>query len=632
MYSIQYDSMRIPIKDVVQRVATSTDNVIALAEKVYIALKNCDGFAVKKEFIKLCTKELKKSRTISNELIEGIFTQSILRTNANEDTILRLIKKVKTQLSKNSRHATSNQNPDLNHALELIQKARESTSKIKQKAEIVDNDAIYRELQLLLQQELEPLSRQIAELISKNPSALDYYILFSEGIKEIASAYDSCIEALTKSSLYAENQELLATRFIELIESLLESAEILSSKSVLNNHDLNVQVSFLIPWLKKCLSASKKNLKTPETLRVLLEPESQFKIELISLGSHFLAPERCYGDIAPLKLIFSVIHNSLLTSAHTVASRSGLDRNMLPEAMISASNELTFLQTGVRDDRSQNVTIQSIVYNLPMIKVIFSCPLNKHSAKFTLIGELDSDQKLKKMIFEGIFIAPDGGGIASRNITLGMYAFSIFNHMIPSTEIFRSQLDNFGLKFFVNIPLDKLDSFYRDLQHHLQIMIDFLQHPLAKPITYKSEDLISFLNRAPEFASVIVTSDACSKEECKAIIQKLAPLLSLPTIENARGILEMGSDFLNNCGSSTDLNPVIDIIIEHDEFWQRHSFNRTKDFFSFLEKKCAFSTQATEKLKLKSIQLKNLIIKTPQSFRDEIYNILLRDFIEKYGT
>ncbi len=488
--------------------------------------------------------------------------------------------------------------PFVAQTLAMVKKSKECVAKIKLRGSDLDDPATYQEVKDLLRQELHPIAKQCAELIKNNPSSKLGFALCSQALNEMVAVYDDCIKALSGSPMYAEKEQLKAIRFIELLEGYLEIAQHFICEEVLLDRDLNKQSRVLIDWLQKNLERARKLADSPQAVEQLFIPASDFSVQLISLGSNCLTPERISPRIVPLELIFSVIHQSLLTTSQTIAYRGGVSLDTLPTEMRLVSNAILKLYTGATANRSKYVALQSVDVNYPMITATFNCPLNNHSAKFSVIGELGRDGKLTRLTFEGIVIAPDNGMDAARSIELGMYLFSALTEGKTPSDSYRPELTYSGVKFYWDIPLDDLDSFSSKASKHLQEAIAHLQSSVYRPLKFDTTNLISFLKREPRFVSLIVNSDKCDKEARKMILEEMENQLSEPSLENARDILEMGSYFLNNCRSSTDLNPVIDIIIEHDEFWSGSSSEwKAKIFFQSFLKKRTLTSEQTQKLK-----------------------------------
>lgn len=97
-FSISYNSEMLPTNEVAGMVVNSTKDADELSQNINTALEDCNGFAVKKEFIKFCTQELKKKKMPKSQ-INRIISQTSFRERLNKGEIAKLIKSVRKQLN-----------------------------------------------------------------------------------------------------------------------------------------------------------------------------------------------------------------------------------------------------------------------------------------------------------------------------------------------------------------------------------------------------------------------------------------------------------------------------------------------------------------------------------------------------
>ncbi len=314
------------------------------------------------------------------------------------------------------------------------------------------------------------------------------------------SVFDNCIKGLTASPEYTSLPSLKISCFRKLLERYT-NLTILSMDTRLLSHDPALQEQGEV--LREFFPIILKELSQPDDENPkLLLPSKSFSVSSASLGSGVGSPAR--APPRSLEDLFTTLHQSLITAASSINSRSGLKESELPIQIQEFCEQLRMLNL---ENDAGKPTLQSITYNYPHLMICFNAPLNYHSSQFMIDVQLSPTGELSSICLEGRFYVSLGGsGAFARAERLRVYALkTYFQYQMqpdPKIGIPQSHRDEAIVRWQIESGAGAKETFSRGLEH-LQKMINFLQKQIPL-FDYRYGDFTDIIEAHPSIVRDII--------------------------------------------------------------------------------------------------------------------------------
>lgn len=378
----------------------------------------------------------------------------------------------------------------------LANQARSIAAQFKQKAAEFADPARFNSLLPNLEKDL--LNQGLIVVNHMRKAQGVEAVVLAQAFREIVSAYDDCIKALTGSPLYTKDA-LQASRFARLLNGYHAMAiRAVDPRMFAYGKALFDQATTLQPYLRNRFTELKRDSSRNPTQSLHSSPT--FSVSRAALGSGCQIPARAAPD--SLEDYFTLIHQSMVTTAATVETRGGIKTSTFPPEVATIVDHLTRLNLFRPDDDVPD--IQSIEYSYPSFKIFLNLPLQNHSAQLCLEGRLAKNGSLDHIELESRFLC---GGGTSRGASMTYLALQSYLPT-PSTPAlmapkgYKLQLFPDGetciFRWALPLPLD--GKYLSTCQKNLQAMIRWIQLPSSRFPPMELDTLAAALNLFPWLA------------------------------------------------------------------------------------------------------------------------------------
>lgn len=428
-------------------------------------------------------------------------------------------------------------NPAVRQAIEVSKKIRHFSQEFSEKMPLLQNPSDFDRMHLEIQKNLMPLAKDAFELMSDSSPDLTN-ILAAQAFSQIVEVFDNSIKTLTGSSSYTQDQQQQkAINFGKLLTDYSSLCETSMNLGIITDEMLKKQAKSLNEVLSGRLSRLMEKATKNENIDRIINPSPDFNVSSVALGSGMMAPGRIIAG-GSFEDLFTTYHQSMMTVVQYIQTKKGIELTRLPAPIQNLCQSIQTLDLRSRDAGNvMHPTIQSIQVKYPDLIIKFNAPLNNHSAQFTLHVKMNAKGEPKKIVFEGLFVAPiNAAGVFARAETLGMYALEVVDGKLLK-DGGSPTVDNTKARFFWELSHDSSQPLQSYMKYNLQNMIDFLQ--VRRPLVVRGKSNYSYLEKYPELIAPFLVAYRDGHPNRTIGIEKFIQAINQnPSEENLKLFLE----------------------------------------------------------------------------------------------